>query len=50
MAYDIADMFGASVISKRLAKDPYYRVLKMAGDLELPEEVAGLWGRCQRGP
>ena len=43
LAYDIAGLLATSLARKQLAKnDPYYLVLEMAGDLDLPEEVAGL--------
>lgn len=51
LAYDITGLLATSFARKQVAKDdPYYRVLEMAGDLELPEEVAGLRGPLSTWP
>lgn len=43
LAYDIAGLLATSFARKQLARDdPYLRMLEMAGDLEFPEEAAGL--------
>ena len=43
LAYDIAGLLATSFARQQVVRgDPYYQVLEMAGDLELPEEVASL--------
>jgi len=43
LAYDVAGLLATSFARKQLARDDQYlQVLEMAGDLELPEAVAGL--------
>jgi len=42
LAYDITGIFTTTFVRQLAKDDPYYGVLEMASELELPKEVAGL--------